>query len=155
MHAICLEVLAPVLREGSRVLDVGSGSGYLSAALALMVGTTGKVTGIERHKSLLDWSISNVKNDHPELLTSGLLVLKIGDGWKGEPQLGPFDAIHVGAGAETLPQALVDQLKPGGRLVVPVGKWSQELLQVDKLASGAITTKSLLDVCYVPLVRDP
>ncbi|KAH3744166.1 protein-L-isoaspartate O-methyltransferase [Pelomyxa schiedti] len=153
MHVMCLELLENYLHEGSRVLDVGSGSGYLSAALSLMVGPTGKVTGIDVVEQLVAWSISNVNKDHPELLESGVLTLKVGDGWKGEPSLGPFDAIHVGAAAATVPQALLDQLKPGGRMVIPVGNYNQELLQIDKDHNGRITQKHITDVMYVPLVK--
>lgn len=79
--------------------------------------------------------------------------MQVGDGYAGLPQLGPFDAIHVGAAAPAVPQALLDQLARGGRLIIPVGQASQaqQLMQCDKGADGAVATKALLGVQYVPL----
>lgn len=75
----------------------------------------------------------------------------MGDGYAGLPQQAPFDAIHVGAAAPNVPQALIDQLAPGGRLVIPVGKFSQELMQYDKAQDGKVSHKALYGVMYVPL----
>jgi protein-L-isoaspartate(D-aspartate) O-methyltransferase len=70
----------------------------------------------------------------------------VGDGYAGWPQHAPFDAIHVGAAAPAVPQALLEQLAPGGRLVIPVGKHSQELMQYDKDAGGHVKSKALYGV---------
>jgi protein-L-isoaspartate O-methyltransferase len=71
------------------------------------------VIGIDIYDGLVKQSIENMKHGNPELLEKGIVKLKVGDGWKGDPEEGPFDAIHVGAGAEALPQSLLDQIKPG------------------------------------------
>ncbi|KAL4421899.1 hypothetical protein ABPG77_005183 [Micractinium sp. CCAP 211/92] len=156
MHATCLELLREHLRPGARVLDVGSGSGYLSAAMGIMVAPTGKVIGIEKHPELAEQSIRNVRVDHAELLDSGVVELRAGNvlGNVLEREEA-FDAIHVGAAASSLPDVLVQKLKPGGRMVIPVGpQWEYQVMQcIDKDEHGHIRKHDLMHVRYVPLTR--
>ncbi|CAN0536333.1 unnamed protein product, partial [Ectocarpus sp. 12 AP-2014] len=136
MHAHALEVLSPAIpMDGGRVLDVGVGSGYLAAALSRMVGAGGVVYGLDYIQQLVELSRTNLDKDDSTMQSSGRVVLKTADGWRGWPENGPYDAIHVGAAAESIPMDLVAQLKVGGRMVVPVGPPSetQMLVQVDRV----------------------
>ncbi|CAN4088018.1 unnamed protein product [Withania somnifera] len=152
MHAMCLELLEDRLQPGMHALDVGSGTGYLTACFALMVGPQGRAVGVEHIPELVAWSIKNVeKSAAAPLLKEGSLSLHVGDGRKGWPEHAPYDAIHVGAAAADIPQDLIDQLKPGGRIVIPVGTFFQDLKVIDKKLDGSISIRSETSVRYVPL----
>eukprot|EP00927_Polykrikos_kofoidii_P048572 TRINITY_DN42832_c0_g1_i1.p1 TRINITY_DN42832_c0_g1~~TRINITY_DN42832_c0_g1_i1.p1 ORF type:complete len:224 (-),score=38.90 TRINITY_DN42832_c0_g1_i1:32-703(-) len=152
MHAHALERLSERLQPGSRALDVGSGSGYFTVALAMLLGEQGHCFGIEVIEDHVNFATRNVEADQGVEFNSRV-SFRVGDGWKGLPSEGPFDAIHVGAAAATVPMALVDQLAPGGRMIIPVGTQDQELLEVDKASDGQVTCRALMGVRYVPLVK--
>ncbi|KAI0355916.1 Pcmt1-prov protein [Trametes cingulata] len=159
MHAHAAENLLPFLKPGARVLDVGSGSGYLVAVLYQLLqdpsdprSNDSRVVGIEHIPELVDWSIENLKKDGlGPALDEGRIKMIAGDGRKGLPEDGPYDAIHVGAAAPTMPKALVEQLASPGRMFIPVGTYAQQIFQVDKDANGNVTETPLFDVMYVPL----
>ncbi|EIN08614.1 protein-L-isoaspartate O-methyltransferase [Punctularia strigosozonata HHB-11173 SS5] len=152
MHAYATEYLLPFLKPGAKVLDVGSGSGYLCAVFHHIVAEQGKVVGIDHIPELVRWSVENLKRDGlGQALDSGAIEVVCGDGRQGYANAGPYDAIHVGAAAPTLPQPLVDQLAAPGRMFIPVGDVAQVILLVDKDAQGNVTKKELMDVRYVPL----
>lgn len=171
MHAICLELLEPYLQPGARVLDVGAGSGYLTAALAKLVSPGGYVLGVEKVPELVVHAHRALAAANPELLAQAAgradagsepdqqqpLLRLIHGNVLGEVLAAeaPFDAIHVGAAADELHQLLLDKLAPGGRMVIPVGpRYSYQVLTtVDKDAEGGVRTEGLMDVGYVPLTR--
>ncbi|KAE9404606.1 protein-L-isoaspartate O-methyltransferase [Gymnopus androsaceus JB14] len=162
MHAYAASHLLPYLVPGGRVLDVGSGSGYLSAVLWYLMNensnsestTNSKptVTGIEHIPQLTDWSVSNLKRDGLEdALEKRMIEMVVGDGRLGYPPNGPYNAIHVGAAAPELPQTLVDQLAPGGRIFIPIGTHTQNIYHIDKDQAGKVTKTEVMGVRYVPL----
>ncbi|GMR04565.1 MAG: protein-L-isoaspartate(D-aspartate) O-methyltransferase [Thermodesulfobacteriota bacterium] len=143
MLALMIESLE--LKGGERVLDVGSGSGYSSAVLSLLAG---KVFSVERLSRIAERAGKLL-----DRLQSSNVVIKVGDGTAGWPEEAPFDAIIVGACAPEIPPPFIEQLKPGGRLVIPVGKDpdSQQLVKVVK--RGSTAAMSVITRCrFVKLV---
>ena len=138
----CLEP-GPTLR----VLEIGTGCGYQAAVLAEAVGAVYSVEAIP--------SLSHAAAERLRGLGYGNVSLRVGDGRDGWPEEAPFDGILVTAGAEAVPPKLVQQLAPGGRLVIPVGDgpWGQNLCVVTKDEADETTTRTILPVAFVPLVR--
>ncbi len=137
------------LDRNHKVLEIGTGSGYQAAVLALLVK---QVYSIEIVRSLGEQATRRL----PQLGYKNVEV-RIGNGYQGWPEQAPFDRIIVTAAPPQLPKALLEQLKPGGRLVAPVGSTvlGQDLVVVDKSASGKITTRKVLPVAFVPMVNKP
>jgi protein-L-isoaspartate(D-aspartate) O-methyltransferase len=151
MHALGLDILSPKLLPGATVLDVGCGSGYISACLAYLVGPDGKVFGIDHVPELVEQAKANIFSDRPLLLN--LIDLTVADGFQGLPAHAPFDAIYVGAACPAIPEALVEQLKPEGMLVIPVGPPDgfHRLVVLKKGKDGSVTTTDMGPVRFVPL----
>jgi protein-L-isoaspartate(D-aspartate) O-methyltransferase len=134
------------LKGGESVLDVGTGSGYQAAVLAEIAS---RVFSIEIIPSLGETARKRL-----EELGYGNIEVRIGDGYQGWPEKAPFDAIVVTAAAPHVPPALVAQLKPGGRMVIPVGGSGeiQYLKLLTKRADGGYDERRVLPVRFVPLV---
>lgn len=143
--ALMTDLLDP--KPGDTILEIGTGSGYQAAMLARLVG---RVYSIEALPEL-------ARTARLHLQESGCdnVELRIGDGRLGWPEHAPYDAIIVTAAAPGIPPALLDQLKPGGRLVAPVGlrHAAQELILLTKDANGEIHRRDILPVAFVPLVE--
>ena len=150
MHAYALEYLSDYCINGAHILDVGSGSGYLTVALSKMINDSGLVVGIEHINDLIIFGTNNVKKNHSYLLENGKIIFVNGDGRKGYIKYAPYNAIHVGAAVEKIPKALIDQLALNGRMFIPVGpkNGDQRIYLVDKDSDGKVTYKSILSVCY-------
>lgn len=143
-YIVSVMTAAARVRPGDAVLDVGTGSGYQAAVLA---GLGAFVESIEIVKPL-------ARDARRRLRRLGYSRIRVhaGDGFGGVPRAAPYDAIIVAAGATAVPRALVDQLKPGGRLVIPIGPttFEERLLVVTKEQSGGTTRCSLGPAAFVP-----
>ncbi|KAI9487963.1 protein-L-isoaspartate O-methyltransferase [Zychaea mexicana] len=151
MHGYALEKMQDFLKPGMRALDVGSGSGYLTACMANMVGPEGRVIGIEHIQELVDISERNVKKHHKDWMVAGRVKFVAGDGRQGYPEDSPYDCIHVGAAASEKPTELLRQLKAPGLLFSPVGTASQSIMIYRKQEDGTVREEKWLGVMYVPL----
>jgi protein-L-isoaspartate(D-aspartate) O-methyltransferase len=143
--ALMTELVEP--RPGMRVLEVGTGSGYQAAILA---ETGARVWTIEIFKALAQEAQLRLAR-----LGYSKVQVRHGDGYAGWPEAAPFDAIVVTAAADSVPPALLKQLAPGGRLVMPVGdpETHQDLVLIQKDARGQLASRELIPVRFVPLLR--
>lgn len=134
------------LHPGMRVLDVGTGSGYHAAVMAKMVGPEGHIYSIERVAGLAEFARHN-------LMTAEItnVTVVVGDGSAGLPEHAPYDRINVAGTAPDVPEPLKEQLRPGGRLVIPVGTSYQELLLVTRTEEG-FKIEHHGGVIFVPLI---
>ncbi|MGE3157127.1 MAG: protein-L-isoaspartate(D-aspartate) O-methyltransferase [Xanthobacteraceae bacterium] len=142
--AFMIEALA--LKGGERVLEIGAGSGYAAAVLAEIAG---EVYTVERLGPLAEKAASTLAD-----LGYGNVHVLHGDGTKGWPDHAPFDGIIVAAGGPKIPESLKEQLKVGGRLVIPVGREQrvQELVRVTRISENEYRSEDLADVRFVPLI---
>ncbi len=142
--AISTDLIAP--KPGDVVLEVGTGSGYQAAVLAEIVA---RVYSIE----IVD-NLARRAEERLAALGYRNIDIRVGDGYLGWPEKAPFDGIVVTAAAPRVPRALVEQLKPGGRMAIPVGETGdiQYLLLITKRADGAVDERRVLPVRFVPLV---
>jgi len=149
MVAIMTELLRP--QPAHRVLEVGTGSGYQAAVLSPLVAEVLTIEIVE--------PLGTVARDRLRSLGYSNVEVRIGDGYLGWPEKAPFDGIIVTAGAPEIPMPLVEQLKPGGRMVIPVGPaWQTQILKVvTKGTRGPrdYRVEDIMPVVFVPLVRSP
>lgn len=164
MHAKAIEYLEPVLKPGSSILDIGSGSGYLTACFGEAVQVyneneyyRGKVVGLERIPELVQNSIDTIMNNYPDLYRykrNFKIISK--DGKLGHPSKRNeelYDGIHIGAACESIPYFLFQQLKRGGILVIPLRREKELIFTiVHKDKGGNIHIKDKGPVRYVPLL---
>ncbi len=133
------------LSAGDRVFELGTGSGYQAAVLAAL---NTRVYSME-----IIAPLGLAARDRLQQLGYDGVEVKIGDGYNGWPAAGPFDGIIVTAAGDHVPPPLIRQLKPGGRMVLPVGGrfFAQQLIVIHKQEDGSLTTRKILPVAFVPL----
>lgn len=146
---LVVAAMTEALRVGPRmkVLEIGTGSGYHAAILAQIAG---EVHSIEIVPALGERAADTLRS-----LGYANVETRVGDGYYGWPERAPFDGIVVTAAASHIPRPLVEQLAPGGRMVIPIGAAfaTQQLMLIEKQLDGTLTTRQLLPVRFVPLTR--
>ena len=142
-EATILELLE--LNGNERILEIGTGSGYQTAILSPLVK---EVYSIEIVKSLAENADKKLKEMQYQNVT-----VKWGDGYEGWAAYAPYDAIIVTAAPDKVPQILIDQIKIGGRLVLPVGTYFQKLKVITRMKDGDIGEKNIISVRFVPMVH--
>jgi protein-L-isoaspartate(D-aspartate) O-methyltransferase len=145
-YIVALTIDAAGIGPGDKVLEVGAGSGYAAAVIGQVAG---EVIAIERHHQLVDLAQSRMRR----LGYDNVRVVE-GDGTLGWPEEAPFDAIVAAASGSHVPQSWIAQLKPGGRIVVPLGDPGsiQSLIKVTKHEDGTLEREDLGGVRFVPLI---
>jgi len=133
------------LKGGERVLEIGTGSGYQAAVLSEIAGEVYTMEILE--------PLSQRARQRLTALGYGNIHFRVGDGWKGWPEAAPFDGIVVTAAPEKIPQALLEQLKVGGRMVVPVGSFFQDLMVLTKTPNG-YEKRNVIPVRFVPMTGE-
>jgi protein-L-isoaspartate(D-aspartate) O-methyltransferase len=145
-YIVALMAEAAALQSTDRVLEIGAGSGYAAAVMARLAA---RVVAIERHPELAELAAARMK-------TLGIdnVEVRCGDGSAGCPERAPFDAILVAASGPRVPPALLAQLAPRGRVVMPVGARHdlQRLVKVTRLPGGGEREETLCGVAFVPLI---
>jgi protein-L-isoaspartate(D-aspartate) O-methyltransferase len=147
-YIVGLMIQAAGIKPGDNVLEIGAGSGYAAAVISRIAS---KVIGIERQHDLVE-----VARERLQRLGYDNVEIIEGDGTKGCRDHAPFDAILAAASGSHVPHPLVEQLAPGGRIVMPVGEpgWVQELIKVTKQEDGICKQEDLGGVRFVPLIGE-
>ncbi|MEA3281787.1 MAG: protein-L-isoaspartate(D-aspartate) O-methyltransferase [Euryarchaeota archaeon] len=135
------------IEKGMKILEIGGGSGYHAAVLAQLTGPGGMVYAIERVTELAEFARRNLADAGYENV-----VVTAGDGTFGLSEHAPYDCITVACAAPAVPQPLVDQLKRGGRMTIPIGKYTQELYLIHK--NDVISNEKKGGVVFVPLIGE-
>lgn len=147
-YIVALMIQAAGVKAGSRVLEVGAGSGYAAAVIGRIAE---RVVGIERQHELVE-----IARERMQRLGYDNVGIVEGDGTRGWPDGAPYDAILAAASGSHVPDPLVQQLSPGGAIVMPVGDpgWVQHLVKVVKAADGSLQQSDLGEVRFVPLIGE-
>jgi len=147
-YIVALMIEAARIRAGDRVLEVGAGSGYAAAVISRIAE---RVVGIERQHELVE-----VARERLQRLGYDNVEIVEGDGTRGWPDEAPYNAILAAASGSHVPQPLIGQLAPGGRLVMPLGDpgWVQELVKVTKGPADKLVRENLGGVRFVPLIGE-
>lgn len=142
--AFMLELLSP--KEGEKILDIGSGSGWTTALLSYCVGEKGKVIAIEIIPELKEFGENNVKKYN--FVEKGVAKFIVGDGKLGYKKEAPYDKILVSASTDKVPKELKNQLKIGGKMVIPI---NDSIVEITKMSAKEFKQKEYPSFVFVPL----
>ena len=148
-HMVAMMAEALQLAPGQKVLEIGAGPGYNAAVMAELVGGGGEIITVERHPSLAEGAASALKEAGYHNVT-----VVVGDGSLGYPEAAPYDRISVTCGAPYVPEPLLEQLKEGGLMVIPVGGRDFQSLQRVRKKEGGTESEDLGAVVFVPLIGE-
>lgn len=144
-HIVAIMCTLLDVEKGMKILEIGGGSGYHAAVLAELTGPDGMVYSIERIPELAEFARDNLRNaGYPNA------AVMTGDGTLGLPEYAPYDRILVACAAPAIPPPLIDQLKRGGKMAIPIGDYMQELYIVHK--NDVISKEKSGGVIFVPLI---
>ena len=142
--ALMTQLVEPAKHK--RALDIGTGSGYQAAILAELVSTVHSIEIVEPLATEAAARLQTLGYDN--------VTVRHGDGYRGWEEHAPFDIIIVAAAPNHIPQPLVEQLAPGGKMVIPVGQYVQSLMLIEKNADGTINQRNVAPVTFVPMTGD-
>jgi protein-L-isoaspartate(D-aspartate) O-methyltransferase len=145
-YIVALMTQLAKIKPHAVVLDVGTGSGYQAAVLAEM--------GAEVYSIEIVPELARQAAEQLARIGYEQIQVRCGDGYRGWPEHAPFDAIIVAAAPEHIPQPLIDQLAPGGHLIIPVGSYYQSLIVVTKQPDGTVQQRSVASVAFVPMTGE-
>ncbi len=154
-HMVAMMTEELRVEPGHRVLEIGTGSGYQASILAYIVSKEprGHVFTIERIPALAYRALRNIAKCGERIRR--YITVAVGDGTLGLPEFAPYDRIIVTAAAPSVPKPLIEQLKPGGIMVIPVGsRWEQSLQIIEKDPQGRIRVRNSIPCIFVPLIGE-
>ena len=142
--ALMTQLIEP--KPNKKALDIGTGSGYQAAVLAELVKSVHSIEIVE--------PLATEARDRLKSMGYENITVKHGDGYQGWNSEAPFDIIVVAAAPDHVPQPLVDQLAPNGKMVIPVGRYYQKLLVIEKRSDGSVVEKNVIPVSFVPMTGE-
>jgi protein-L-isoaspartate(D-aspartate) O-methyltransferase len=145
-YTVAMQTTLLDIKKGDKVLEIGTGSGFQACVLSHMGA---KVYTIERQKKLFDKTEKFLQD-----IGFGNIRTLYGDGYEGAPRFAPFDKILITAGASEIPEKLIDQLKPGGIMVIPLGQGDlQKMLRITKNVDGSLKKENFGNYRFVPFLK--
>jgi protein-L-isoaspartate(D-aspartate) O-methyltransferase len=149
MHAVQLELLKDCFKNAKKALDIGTGSGFVALCLSKMMRCEGSKTyAVDHIGKIIELAKENISKNHKDYVVDGRLEFVVADGRKGLPEYAPYDVIFVGGAVSEMPDELVEQLAPGGSMLIPVGEFTQQLIIVHKTRDEEIVKKPVMSVMF-------